>query len=64
MNRREDCERDEEGEEHVEALREALDKDGPVVQKVQVNFCFRLNFDNLLYNSYVEIHKKSLIDFI
>ena len=30
MNGREDSERDEEGEEHVETLREALDEDGPV----------------------------------
>ena len=30
MNCREDGERDEEGEEHVEALREALDEHGPV----------------------------------
>ena len=27
---REDSERDEEGKEHIEALREALDEDGPV----------------------------------
>ena len=29
VNSREDCERDEEGEEDVEALREALDEHGP-----------------------------------